>query len=248
MVTALIGGQQPPAAAPSTPKATHINESPAVPSPTKLPRFLEHAEKNLGVSNARSFEPLMRQNGYGPDIMHLLDNQALLDCGMNMGDALRMKAGSVDWWKGPDAKRKRADSEVGPIHASITTASGSTVVSTRSAQNDPGTPPSKKISFERRYDEEGGGGGASRFFGPRITPVKGSQSVADKNIWLLAAGSWIPMPLGYRPVQDYEFEEEEDDKEDGTGDGMGDGMGNGGSENMADNEAAEVLFALRRAD
>lgn len=78
--------------------------------------------------------------------------------------------------------------------------------------------------------------------------MKGSQSVADKNIWLLAAGSWIPMPLGHRPVQDYEFEEEEDDKEDGTGDGMGDGMGNGGSENMADNEAAEVLFALRRAD
>ncbi|KAJ7920446.1 hypothetical protein B0H13DRAFT_1867527 [Mycena leptocephala] len=205
MVTALVG--HPPLnqhhAVPSTPKGTHPEPpnavvSPTFPSPTKLPRFLVHAEENLGIPTARTFEAAMRENGYGPDIMHLLEDQALVDCGMTKGDALRIKAGAVSWWNGPDAKRKRVEEETGMAGPS------------QPRDDGPTTPPNKKVSFERRFE----GDGATRFWGPRITPAKGGQSEADKNTWLLAAGSWIPMPLGYRAVEDFEGEEQ-DDEEDG---------------------------------
>jgi hypothetical protein len=140
----------------------------------------------------------MRENGYGPDIMHLLEDQALVDCGMTKGDALRIKAGAVSWWNGPDAKRKRVEEETGMAGPS------------RPRDNGPTTPPNEKVSFERRFK----GDGATRFWGPRITPAKGVQSEADKNTWLLATGRWIPMPLGYRAVEDFEGEEQ-DDEEDG---------------------------------
>ncbi|KAJ6449740.1 hypothetical protein C8R45DRAFT_1114461 [Mycena sanguinolenta] len=66
------------------------------------------------------------------------------------------------------------------------------------------TPPSKKVAFERRY----GDGGVSRFWGPQITP-----GAYDKDMWLKVAGTWAPMPLGYRAVQDFEYEETKEGKE-----------------------------------
>lgn len=240
MVTAIVGGR--PLAPhghqnPTTPqKSTHQNAldiatSPAVPSPTKLPRFLEHAEVKLGISNARTFEFAMRQNGYGPDIMHMLDDQALVDCGMTKGDVLRMKKGALEWWKGPDAKRKRTDSipaggQSGQSLLSFGSAAGLSHV------NDPVTPPSKKIAFEHRYEE----GGATRFWGPQITP----SDHHDKHVWLRAAGNWIPMPPGYRTVHDYEYDEEEEDGAGRSGSG-GSGSGSG----LADDQAAAALMALQ---
>jgi hypothetical protein len=202
-------------AIPSTPKGTHLEPpnaiaSPTFPSPTKLPRFLEHAEKNLGIPTARTFEASMRENGYGPDIMHLLEDQALVDCGLTKGDALRIKAGAVSWWNGPDAKRKRVVEETVSVPSELP---GSSMAGpSQPRDNGPTTPPNKKVAFERRFEDDG----ATRFWGPRITPVKGSQSDADKNTWLLAAGSWIPMPLGYRAVEDYEADEQ-DGEEDSSG-------------------------------
>ncbi|KAJ7355940.1 hypothetical protein DFH08DRAFT_803871 [Mycena albidolilacea] len=215
IVTALAGG---PAAAlpthsavPSTPKGARLEpaaQSPPIPSPTKLTRFLQHAETKLGVMNALSFEPMMLRNGYGPDIMHLIEDKDLMEqCGMTKGDALRLKAGATGWWKGPDAKRKRSDSDSLPITAtsastSVSQASGSSVI-------EPATPPSKKVSFEHRFEE----GGGTRFWGPRITPVS-SPTAYDKAIWMLAAGSWIPVPLGYRAVHDFEHLDDEMDQAD----------------------------------
>ncbi|KAJ7787718.1 hypothetical protein B0H14DRAFT_3579312 [Mycena olivaceomarginata] len=162
--------------------------------PPSHPRFLEHAEKTLGVSQARSFESPMRRNGYGPDIMHLLDNQALEDIGINKGDVLRIKSGASQWWNGPDAKRKRVDSgNAGP--------SGS-----NGGGNLPMSPPNKKVSFELPHID----GGAQRFYGPRITP--GSPTQRDKKTWYrcLVRNDWVPIPLSYRAVIENEEEPEDD--------------------------------------
>ncbi|KAJ7362948.1 hypothetical protein DFH08DRAFT_930997 [Mycena albidolilacea] len=42
---------------------------------------------------------------------------------MTKGDASRLRAGATDWWKGPDAKRKRADRDSSPITATSTSTS-----------------------------------------------------------------------------------------------------------------------------
>ncbi|KAJ7606532.1 hypothetical protein FB45DRAFT_1068431 [Roridomyces roridus] len=100
---------------PATPARTahHASPaSPALPTPSKLPRFLEYASRELGVPNARQFEFAMNENGYGPDILHRLEDRDLTDLGMTKGDAMRLKAGAAAWWEGPHAKRKRASSDV----------------------------------------------------------------------------------------------------------------------------------------
>ncbi|KAJ7114795.1 hypothetical protein C8R44DRAFT_629617 [Mycena epipterygia] len=218
IVTALVGCPVPDSAVPSTPQRTHLTasttaaaiSSPVIPSPTKLLRFLEHAEAKLGVTTSRNFESVMRTNGYGPDIIHLLDDQALVDCGFTKGDALRIKAGAGEWWKGPDAKRKRVQTE----EPGSGSGSGSTSSSTHhvppTQNNVDVTPPSKKVAFERRYDD----GGRERFYGPRLTPGRDGDET-DTDTWFRSGGGqWLPLPLGYRAVHDYECEENEGDEED----------------------------------
>ncbi|KAJ7889684.1 hypothetical protein B0H13DRAFT_2532181, partial [Mycena leptocephala] len=126
--------------------------SPVLPTPSKLPRFLQYASTDLGIASAPIFESAMRRNGFGPDILHLLEDRDLTELGMKKGDVIRLKAGAPSW-NGPDARKKhmRADMEA-------TSASGSS-----SGGFDPATPPSKKVTFKRRYDN---GDGAMRFYGP----------------------------------------------------------------------------------
>ncbi|KAJ6542873.1 hypothetical protein B0H19DRAFT_1268078 [Mycena capillaripes] len=140
---------------------------------------------------------------------------ALVDCGMTKGNALRIKAGSMDWWKRPDVKRKQAASDSRPIIPSFVTQSSQASRSRIGAQNnESATPPGKKVAFERCFDDK----------------VK-EQSVADENTWLLAAGNWIPMLLEYHPVPDYEYDADDDLEGNSVG---GD----------AHNEAAAALFAM----
>ncbi|KAJ7850859.1 hypothetical protein B0H13DRAFT_1570584, partial [Mycena leptocephala] len=132
------------------PKATTVNTkqavttSPVIPTPSKLPRFLDHAATKLGIASARSFESPMRRNGFGPDILHMLPDQDLVDIRLNKGDALCLKAGAQEWWKGPDAKKN--------------------VVTPAFDGHFDATPPSKKVLFERRWDD----GRSTRYYGPRI--------------------------------------------------------------------------------
>ncbi|KAJ7936526.1 hypothetical protein B0H13DRAFT_2303564 [Mycena leptocephala] len=134
--------------------------SPVIPTPSKLPRYLDHANTKLGIVTARSFESPMRRNGYGPDILHMLPDQDLMDIGMNKGDAIRLKAGAQEWWKGPNAKKKRGRGE---MEAASGSGSETPAFDGHSKDID-ATPPSKKVSFERRWDD----GGSMRFFGPQI--------------------------------------------------------------------------------
>ncbi|KAJ7886943.1 hypothetical protein B0H13DRAFT_2342681 [Mycena leptocephala] len=165
----------------------------------------------------------MRRNGYGPDIMHLLDNQALEDIGMSKGDVIRVKNGAQQWWNGPDAKRKRVDSECAGGSAASSFPDVGTAAGASGRGNLPSTPENQKVSFEIRYPD----GGAQRLYGARLSP--GSPGPNDKNTWYCCPvrNAWVPVPPGYRPVFAAEDPEEEDDFED------------------RDGEAAAALTALR---
>ncbi|KAJ7633559.1 hypothetical protein DFH06DRAFT_1437490 [Mycena polygramma] len=170
--------------------------SPLKPTPTKLPRFLEYAETSLGIPTARTLESPMRRNGFGPDIMHMLEDKELIDLGMNKGDAIRLKAGAQTWWNGPNAKRKR-DEETASGHAPF--GFGSVGTGAFAANNDLTTPPSKKVSFETRFSD----GGAERFYGPRMTPSD-SSSTNEVFYKCPTQDTWRRVPTGYRAVHEQE--------------------------------------------
>jgi hypothetical protein len=65
----------------------------------------------LGITSALDFELLMCRNGFGPDILHLVDDQELTEMGMRKGDVICLEAGAQSWWNGPKAK-KHVHSEI----------------------------------------------------------------------------------------------------------------------------------------
>lgn len=150
----------------SDPPCTPLHEatqatlgSPAKPTPSKLHRFLQHAKDQLGVKNAKMYEAILNIKGYGPDILHLVNDKALIEAGLPHGDAICIKAGSQAWWKSADAKRKRSDTDEDDG------ASGSR------------TPPNKKVWYERVYKD---GTGGNTFWGPVL--VAGSSWHADYDL------------------------------------------------------------------
>ena len=113
-VRLLIAGNTPTSAsvAPATPAPAApavVASSPAKNTPSKLHRFLRFAEEKLGVKDATSREFSLAAQGYGPDILALVDEKELISCGLTAGDAIRLKRGALDWWNGPDAKRQKID-------------------------------------------------------------------------------------------------------------------------------------------
>ncbi|KAJ7152801.1 hypothetical protein C8R46DRAFT_1042435 [Mycena filopes] len=172
-----------------------------LPTPSKLPRFLEYASENLGIASAPSFESPMRRNGFGPDILHMVDDEELTAMGMRKGDVLRIKAGAQQWWNGSEARKpKRTHDEIdshGP-------GSASTSKRTRTPA-PPATPPSQKVAFERRFKE----GGGERFWGPRIVAGEG-----EKDIWYRCPvrAEFVPVPLGYRATTEGEMPESDDEQ------------------------------------
>ncbi|KAJ7924546.1 hypothetical protein B0H13DRAFT_1578339, partial [Mycena leptocephala] len=119
-------------------------QSPPLLTPSKLQHFLEHAQQKLGVKDALQYENALEAEGYGPDILHLVDDSDLIKAGLRAGDVIRLKAGAQKWWTGPNAKRKR-DAETDDHDTQDT---------------------NKKVSFEYRSP----GGGMMCYYGPRMTP------------------------------------------------------------------------------
>ena len=141
-----------------------------------------HAETTLGVKDATLYEPPLHNKQYGPDILPGFLDKALEEVDIHPGDVICLKDGAAVWWNGPDAKRKRVDSN-----------------------NEEGGEPSAKcdsIAYERWFDE----GGGSCFSGPPI--VGGDYFVLGETLWYKCAakGKWLPVPPGYTVVM------EEDDK------------------------------------
>ncbi|KAJ7015875.1 hypothetical protein C8F04DRAFT_1408854 [Mycena alexandri] len=153
---------------------------------------LAYASSTLGIPSAPSFESPLRRQAFGPDILHLVGDNELMEMGMRKGDVIRLKAGAQPWWNGAEARKR--------THSQIDNQTASSSGSIRSP--DPATPPSKKVAFERRYVD----GGAERFYGPRIVTGGG-----ERNIYYCCPVrlEFVPVPLGYRSTQ--EGEEPNDD-------------------------------------
>ena len=131
----------------------------------------------------------------GPDILTDVSDQTLQDMGMNTGEIIRLKKGSALWWIGPDAKRKRSDSE--PLAKSQLNLTLD-------------RPNVKKIAYERRYFR----GGASHFgAGPmRFDDGDDSGGPRDYDIFYYSDehAQWLPVPKGFSVDEAGENEEEED--------------------------------------
>jgi hypothetical protein len=153
-------------------------------SPSKLPRFLNYTETHLGITNACMHEQALKQMGYGPDILHLIDDSTLKDIGISLGDVIRLKQNSLQWWNGPNVKRKADDHAPSPFDAA---------------------PASKRIHFEKQYHE----GGAVSVFRPEM--VEGDPDPGADFEWYYfckAMNKLVPLPRGYILVlnsEDYEW-------------------------------------------
>jgi hypothetical protein len=66
--------------------------------------------------------------GFGPDILHLVEDSVLRDVGFMPGDVIRLKQNSQQWWNSTDAKRKRVSHAPSPVQS---------------------TPPNKRVTFEK---------------------------------------------------------------------------------------------------
>jgi hypothetical protein len=135
--------------APASP--TPLQQIPASPptnTPSKLQRYLEYAEKHLGVNEATLYENRLAQESFGPDIFPLISEQLLVNCGLTMGDAVRLKRGASTWWTSPEAKRSKLFHEPSPQNNLVETI--------------------YDIRFEKRFVE----GGSMSVFGSGLVPGK----------------------------------------------------------------------------
>ncbi|KAK0227193.1 hypothetical protein EDD85DRAFT_1027263 [Armillaria nabsnona] len=88
------------------PLPPHLDLHAIMNTPSKLTCFLAHCEKALGVSDALSYEDALRDQGFGPDILHQVEDKELQSIGFRSGDIIRLKQNAQRWWNGPDAKQK----------------------------------------------------------------------------------------------------------------------------------------------
>lgn len=90
--------------------------------------------------------------GYGPNILHLIDDATLLAQGLSEGDVIHLKQNSLQWWnhKLESKKRKQPDQDVGGPAMPI------------QPQPELHAPPNIKVQFKKRFHDEG----AARLYGP----------------------------------------------------------------------------------
>lgn len=154
-------------------------------TPTKLPRFLAHAENNLGVKNAVLLQSQMSSKGYGPDILQHIPDDKLRELGISDGDVIRLKCSAADWWNSPDAKRPKVEVEA---------------AAKRNAQ--------RKVRFERVWND-----GRKTFYGPRIRAADFNEQVScdyEDYFYCEAAESIMKIPAGFVAEEEAKEDEETD--------------------------------------
>ena len=154
--------------------------SPPTNTPSKLKRFLEYAEKNLGVANATDYTYLLSSKGYGPNILHRVKDESLVTLGIPPGDVIWLQDNALKWWNGPNAKRRfsHADNESNDKHTK------------------------KHVCFEKRYRDESG---KYSLWGYKL--VAGDVDPgADYEWWYYseAHDAVVPVPQGYVPLLEEE--------------------------------------------
>jgi hypothetical protein len=135
--------------------------------------------------------------GFGPDILHLVDDGVLKDIGFTPGDVIRLKQNSQRWWNSTDAKRKWDD----------TVPSEPLVQHRRPNDAAPApldlTPPCKKVAYEKHYSD----GGRYRFYGPRMK--EGEFTPADGAEWFYfcrARETMVSLPPNCIPILEGDVE------------------------------------------
>ncbi|KAJ8509197.1 hypothetical protein ONZ45_g8604 [Pleurotus djamor] len=81
---AAASAAQPPSSTVTQPPTTPAFEAPLL-TPSKLRRYLEYARDNLGVARALEYHESLERHGYGPDILHRVEDAKLLMLGMSDG-------------------------------------------------------------------------------------------------------------------------------------------------------------------
>ena len=163
--------------------------SPPHNTPSKLSCFLKYAENCLGVHDATGYEDSFCAHGYGPDILHLVDDTALHRIGLSEGDIIRLKQNALRWWNLESESNKRKWPE-----DDLSVPSGSTQPDTA-----PRTPSNLRVRFKKKFYD----GGHARLYGPRITPGKlPSGNDFEWSYFCEACGRYVPLPDGYIPVLD----------------------------------------------
>ena len=172
----------------SKPTSPPVNTSPAVfNTPSKLERFLRAAEQN-GIPGVVSFHPMLSEKGYGPDIMHLVSVGDLGNIGMAPGDAIRLREYASKWWTDERRRATKRARDTDTVAGNLTRARPPASES---------TPPSKKMRFEKRYND----GGAHTLYGPAVK--LGSLDDDVDYIWWIYSNDlkmYIPLPMGKVPV------------------------------------------------
>ncbi len=175
-----------PSSTPPCPAPVVTTHLPTQHTPSKLLRFLEYAELHLNIKNAHLHEESLWILGFGPDILHLVDDNALTNIGLTLGDVIHLKQNSQQWWNSADAKHKWTQADQPP--------------------SIPTTPPNKRVAFEKRYHN----GGCYRVYGPKMVKVDNfsPKPGADWFYFCKASDTFIPLPPSYAPVLDSKEEHE----------------------------------------
>ena len=150
--------------------------SPVTNTLTKLDRFLKYAETNLGITNAQFHKTKLQEMGFGPDILHLVDDKALSNLGIKPGDVIRLKQNSLSWWNGEGGRQKRRKDTPPPTSQVL---------------------PSKKVHFEKRFHD----GGTAHLYRPQI--ATGDLPPNLDFDWLYfceAREAWVSLLPGYVPI------------------------------------------------
>lgn len=183
----------PPITVPATPKRATVvtSDSPPVPSPSDIPRFLKFAETKLGVKAAMVWASPMKRRSYGPDILKAVSDKDLLELGMAHGDVLRLKRGTTKWWGSQEAKRKYADM----------------TGDDNDRNSDRNTASNTRIHYERAYRTPAGEpDGYHSWFGPPLVDEDMTDADRETTYFDEATQRKMPIPEGFTiPMDDNPF-------------------------------------------
>ena len=165
---------------PHTASSTSSMLSPPHNMPLKLSWFLSYTETHLGIKNTCLHEDSLHTLGFGPDILHLVEDNVLKDIEFIPGDMIHLKQSMWQWWS-TNAKSKWVSHMTSPLAQS--------------------TPPNKRVRFEKWFHD----GGCYMVYGPKM--VEGESSLdttvtTDFDWYYLctARDAMVPLPFGYVPI------------------------------------------------
>ncbi|THU76053.1 hypothetical protein K435DRAFT_705765 [Dendrothele bispora CBS 962.96] len=177
----IITALRPPATPQRATTAPPATVEPYFNSPSKLPRFLSHVEKDYGV-DVTNYHQVLEKEKIGPDVLSKISDDSLLALKLPLGDIIRLKEAAAAWITSDDAQKRKE-----PPQANIP------------------EPARKRVRFEKRWLD---GSGAASYFGSSIEPVSPGGAAVDYEWWYLndTFGTMLPINAGYRPVLDADFD------------------------------------------